>query len=219
LNNLKQSVTEEDQEIVELENALRRIKDLTREETYLGWRDVIADASKLAFACRRTEQERRNKVLNSISELQERLLTVVRNPYAGSTDQSAISGVNSRISQARSDLRNLRSHTGILALCAQIAQDMDKIEIELLRISRRNKMFARLRAFLKDFLVFLAIGAVCLAGSPFVFYCLPSASFLSELIEEKGVAWIYEALPVFAIISSVCFALIRDVLRDRQETS
>ncbi len=219
LGNLKQVITGEDQELLDLEASREDLASLALKDTYLDWWDVVMKASRLVSACKRTEQERRNRVLAAISDVEERLYDALRNPYASRKEmQASTRRVAEGIMGARSGLLALEPHSQVLAACSLLSQQIDGIKARLVSLERRQKIVAKVRAFLRDFLVFLAVAGPGTAIAPLLLLYLESRSYLPESLQETGVVWVYHTLAVVALVSSVCFALIRGVLRDQRDT-
>jgi hypothetical protein len=218
LVNLKQAIGEEDGDMRGLQTRYGEIEGLALNDTYFGWLDSIRAASILAADCIKVERDRRAKIQRVISGLQDRLFSIIHNGYTQGADiQKTIGLLKEGTSRADADLHALQPHKTILSYCAQFSDKMDQLEKRLLALEQRDRMMSRIRAFLKDSVVFLGIAAILGAvAAPLVLRSLKTTDFVSGVLDETGVFWIYDTLAVMAAISSICFAIVRGIVRGQK---
>jgi archaellum component FlaC len=218
LANLKQTIAEADEEVQELDDRYKEITRLVQKDSYFGWLDSVRSASILVSDCLRSERERRTRIQNVLSGLKERLFSAINSPYAwNGNGRKEIEAIREAIDSAESDLYKLQPHKAILETCSLQAEKLDRLEKRFSELEQRDKMMSRMKAFFKDSVIFLGVVAVLGAAvTPLVLSYLRETDYVATMLSETGVIWIYDTLAVLAVISSICFAVVRGILRGQK---
>jgi hypothetical protein len=221
LLNLRKILPEEDNELQESEREYADLSDRASVDTFFGWRNVIKSASRLVTRIRRLSADRQNKMQRTFLGLIARTHVIMESAHAShSSVTGRVEEIRRGIAEIENDLRNWQPHGQLIERSASLARQLEAVESKIMFLERADLRIDRLRAFIKNFVLFF--GATSLSVIGLILSFLYFSKGILDTLREPGAGLIFNTLALFILLSSVIFASIRTMVKghplQRQKT-
>jgi hypothetical protein len=213
LMNLEKMLSEGDTELAGLKQEYEQIKEMAEANTFFSWQKILKAAPALVSACSCLARDRQGKVREALCDLENRLSCAVKSPYGGqSSIRSKLRAVNEGITAVENDLVSWQPYEELLSRCEGLAKLLEDGENKIAFLERTALRLEKIRGFVKDFTLFLAIGSISTIALSFLFL-----NFIKPTLPlgTTNIGWVFDSVAVMVLISSVFYALVRSVHKGR----
>ena len=159
---LKRWLGDEEQEIQEAESLLSKVEELSKEDGYFAYLDIIHYATQLTTTCRNALQEHRRTASRAVKELSERYercslyAKTFPFPFLVSSLSEELRLIHSRLSRnwEMDGCGTPIKFKEILEAARRISADLDALEPRMQRLELTRRLLTFMIRFLKKTLIF-----------------------------------------------------------------
>ncbi len=215
---MEQFFAEEDEEMESARSILSKIHNLTSQNSYYGYLDIVDLSNSLISACRNAKSRQKRHLLERVKNVEKKIASILLF-FEKNRRQLASSYVYQRLKTIQSEFmeiaesatfNNFKKFKDMSMGLQKISKELRRIELEMQRVKRALDIKTFSLMFVKQsfftLCVILVVGTIIL---PTIFYYINT--FLPEVsvIAGRNIRLYHQYLIIFGVVAGLAFSFFK----------